>query len=117
MNDVRRDDGVVQTDAKASNALLFKLFNDHRIMAKIAAGAAIFFRRRDQKQTLFCSLIPDLTRHRARLAPLFDMRLQLFLEELRHGIVEDLNFFVLAQTRIRLAVWPFVMNVLEPLMT
>ena len=45
MDDVRRDDGVVQANAEACNALLLQLFNDDRVMPEIAAGAAIFLRR------------------------------------------------------------------------
>ena len=94
--DVRGDDGVVQGDAEAVDALPLLLFDDDGLMAEIPACAAKFFRDRCTEQAHLAGLLPDLARHDTGLAPGLYMRGALLLKELAHSVGENVELFILA---------------------
>ena len=90
MQDVGRDDRVVQRDKKAADFLPGDLLHQHDFVTEVAAGAAVSFRNGQAQETGFARLAPYRPFDDPRLAPFLDPgRRRVFVEELRRGILED----------------------------
>ncbi len=93
--DVGGDDAIVQGDAETLDALEAHLLDDHRLVAEVAAGAAIGLGHRNAQEARLGGLEPQLALDDPRLAP----RLHLggagvLVEEAPHGVLEDVQLLL-----------------------
>ena len=94
MEDVGRDDRVVQRDGKAADVLPGHLLHQDDLVAKVSAGAAIGIRNGQAQEARFAGLAPHRALDNSCLAPFLDAgRRRVFVEKLRHRILEDDDFF------------------------
>ena len=77
-------------DKRAS--IIELLQQDHRVVAEVAAGAAVGFGHRAAQQALRAGLAPGVAAHHAGLAPLGRARQPALLEEARHRFLQHAVF-------------------------
>ncbi len=86
--EVRRDDRRMQTAAEAAEHGARRFHEDHRVVAEVAAAAAVFLRRGCTQQAVGAGFAPGLERHLAFFAPLGRLRHPAFAEEARGAVLQ-----------------------------
>ena len=100
MQDVGRDDGVVQRGGEAVQAPPRQLLVEDRFVAKVSAGAAVGFRNRQAQQARLARLSPHGALHHAIRAPLGHAAFRnVVVQKLRHRLFENADVLVPEKVR------------------
>ena len=98
VEDVGRDDRAVQRGEKAADLLPGHLLHQDDFVTKVAAGAAVSLRNGETQQAGFAGFAPRRALDDSSLAPSLDAGgRRVFVEKLRHRILEDDDVFFLEE--------------------